>query len=121
MRERNEDGALRAAGLDHFAAGLLQLVVAELELDWPDDRDRGHGDAGQHLLRVREGLEVDTGHLAVQAERLLASLDRGGIVLAGPFLDRHGGELISDVDGRDALRGKLRTPGKRHCGILCGA
>ena len=65
VRERDEDGVPRASGLDHLAAGLLQLVLAELELDRADDRDRGHGDAGQHLLRARERLEVEPRHIAV--------------------------------------------------------
>ena len=85
-RRRNR---ARATGLDHGAVRLPQLVLAELELDRPDDRHRDHGDAGQHLLRLRERLEVDPGHLAVQPERLLPGPDRGGVVLARPLARLH--------------------------------
>ena len=78
------------AGLDHRAVRLAQLVLAELELERPDDRDRDHGRAGQHLLRLRERLEVDPRHFAVEPERLLPRADRVGIVLPGPL---HGHEL----------------------------
>ena len=68
----------RAAGLGELAVRLAQLVLAELELQRADDGDRDHGRPGQHLLRAREGLEVDPGHLAVEPERLLPRADRVG-------------------------------------------
>ena len=119
VRERHEDRVLRAAGLDELAVRLAQLVLAELELERADHRDRDHGRAGQHLLRAREGLEVDPGHLAVEPERLLPRPDRVGVVLPGPLPHVHGSELKllvveteqvidQERDEREAFAGVLR-------------
>ena len=85
--ERHVDPVGVAAGLDEAPERLLELVLAELELERPDHGDRDHGDPGERLLRigkrgqvVREDLTV----LGQRAQLVLPCLDRLGIVLSRP-------------------------------------
>jgi len=41
-----------------MAFGLRELVLAELDLDRPDDRDGVDRDTGERFGRLREGREV---------------------------------------------------------------
>ncbi len=74
---------------------LLELVVAEVDVQRADDRHRDDRGSGQHLVRVLEGCEVDRRDLAVQPQRLLAGADRVRVVLARPPLHVHRGSLVS--------------------------
>ena len=57
VRERDEQLLLRAARLAQSPAG-SSIVLAELDDERPDDRDRDHRCAGVRLLRPRPGLVV---------------------------------------------------------------
>jgi hypothetical protein len=94
VRERNVDLVARAPGLGHTPERLLELVLAELELQRPDDGHRYDGCARQHLLRVDERRQVDLRHVTVQTKRLLACADRLLVVLPWPTLHVHGAELM---------------------------
>jgi hypothetical protein len=48
------EGVAGAPGLADAAERLLELVLAQLELERPDDRDGDHGGTREHLLRVHE-------------------------------------------------------------------
>jgi hypothetical protein len=78
------DGVLASPSFDEAALGLLQLVLAELELDGADDRDGDDRDSGDRLGCLGERRQVVVGDNAVEAEQLLAGADRLGVVLARP-------------------------------------
>src|SRR5439155_7997081 len=82
--ERDEYLLARSARFADTPERLLELVLPELDLERPDDRHGNDRSAGQHLLRVHVGRQVDSGDAAVEAERLLARLDRSSVVLARP-------------------------------------
>ena len=91
VREWDVDLVVRTSRLGHAPERLLELVVAQLEHQRPDDGDRNHRRAREHLVCGRERREVDRRHVAVQSQCLLPRPDRLRIVLAGP--PRHDAEL----------------------------
>src|SRR6187397_3214316 len=58
VRKRDVDGISAPTALDEPACGLLQLVLAELEVDGPDDRHGDDRDSGDRLRRLGERGEV---------------------------------------------------------------
>ena len=89
VRQRYEDLIRLTARFGHTAERLLELVLAELDLERAHHRHRDHGRAGQHLLRIYERRKVDSRHPVAQPKRLLASLDRPRVVLAWPTPELH--------------------------------
>src|SRR5207247_78154 len=69
---------------DEPSFGLLQLVLAELELERPDDGHGDDGDAGQRLGRLGKRCEVVSGDDPVEAQQLLPGANRLGVVSARP-------------------------------------
>jgi hypothetical protein len=57
-----------AAALDDAALGLLQLVLAELDVDRSDDGDGDEGGAGQRLRGLGKGLEIVVEDVAVPVQ-----------------------------------------------------
>ena len=85
--ERDVDAFLGAAALDEASLGLLERVVAELDVDRPDDRHRDERDAGDRLRRACERRQVVGEDLAVavepRRELLLPRADESGSFLRG--------------------------------------
>jgi hypothetical protein len=107
VSERDEDLVPPSPDLADPAERLFELVLAQVELERPDHRDRKHGSARQHLLRVDEGRQVDASHTVAQAERLLPRFDRFRVVLARPALEVQDHHLANKpVDMRPLRRSR---------------
>src|SRR5215211_5226485 len=115
----------RFAGASLFVERSLpfdELVVRELDLERPYDRDRHDRDARQRLRRARDALEVVPEDLTVvrqRAERVLTRPDGVGVVLPRPASGLHGNSLsLPSMETMVETPIAAPPPSTEHEGVL---